>query len=259
MFSSVVAPIRYAIVVRMALVCLCCMLGCVACGTANWRAPLESSSRETPSTTVGKASFDAARKTYRVQAGDTLYGIAWRSQQTLQQLARLNNLSPPYLIRVGQVVRLHPAQPATQQQVSSSPARAPTKPRPKPSIRSSLDWAWPVTGKLLSTFKAGDAVRKGVKIAAKLGTPVRATEAGRVVYSGSGLIGYGRLIIIKHNADFLSAYGHNRTLLVKTGQTIKKGQKIAELGTTNAGKSLLHFEIRHKGKPIDPLRLLPSR
>lgn len=100
-------------------------------------------------------------------------------------------------------------------------------------------------------------MRKGIKIAGRSGDEIRSAEAGKVVYSGSGLIGYGRLIIVKHNDNYLSAYGHNRAILVKEGDQVTKGQKIAEMGTANNGDPLLHFEIRRDGRPVDPLRLLP--
>ena len=102
-------------------------------------------------------------------------------------------------------------------------------------------------------------MRNGIKIAGRSGDPIVAAESGKVVYSGSGLIGYGRLIIIKHNDNYLSAYGHNRTILVDEGDQVTKGQKIAEMGTANSGESLLHFEIRRDGKPVDPQRLLKRR
>ena len=102
-------------------------------------------------------------------------------------------------------------------------------------------------------------MHKGIKIAGRSGESVVATESGKVVYSGSGLIGYGRLIIIKHNDNYLSAYGHNRKILVKEGDQVTKGNKIAEMGTANSGDPMLHFEIRRNGKPVDPLRLLPRR
>jgi lipoprotein NlpD len=112
---------------------------------------------------------------------------------------------------------------------------------------------------LISGFKAGDPLRKGIKIGGRSGDTIQAAEGGKVVYSGSGLIGYGQLIIVKHNENYLSAYGHNSRLLVKEGDQVTKGQKIAVMGTANTGDPLLHFEIRRDGKPVDPLRLLPRR
>ncbi len=119
-----------------------------------------------------------------------------------------------------------------------------------------LKWAWPTKGKVLAPFSEGG--NKGVDLGGKVGQPVLASEDGKVVYSGSGLRGYGKLIIIKHNKTYLSAYAHNSKLLVKEGQTVSKGQKIAEMGDTDADRVKLHFEIRRLGKPVDPTKLLPS-
>ena len=120
-----------------------------------------------------------------------------------------------------------------------------------------IDWSWPVEGKVVATFV--DPGNKGVDIAAGLGDPVHASAPGRVVYSGSGLRGYGKLIIIKHNPTYLSAYAHNSQILVKEGQNVAKGQKIGEVGATDADSPKLHFEIRRLGKPVDPLKFLPER
>ena len=121
-----------------------------------------------------------------------------------------------------------------------------------------IDWVWPTAGKLIAGF-SDTASLKGIDIAGKAGQPVVASAAGKVVYSGSGLRGYGKLIIVKHNTTYLSAYAHNREILVKEGQQVTKGQKIAEMGSTDADGVQLHFEIRKQGKPIDPARLLPAR
>jgi lipoprotein NlpD len=229
------------------------LLCCTACGTANWQAPLETrTSRDTPSS-------EAA--TYQVQSGDTLFSIAWRHQLDYQHLAQLNGIVSPYLIRPGQTLSLQRAiadgaVPAPR--LVAPPSGVTTRPATQP-IRTAIRWAWPVQGKLASSFKAGSSLRKGIKLAVPAGTPVRASAAGRVVYSGNGLIGYGQLVIIKHDADYLSAYGHNRKLTVKTGQRVSQGALIAESGRMQAGQSRLHFEIRRRGKPIDPLRVLPSR
>jgi len=120
-----------------------------------------------------------------------------------------------------------------------------------------LTWAWPAAGPIVAPFD--DAKTKGVSIGGKAGDPVYAAADGRVVYAGSGLRGYGNLVIVKHNANYLTAYAHNQTLLVKEDQIVKRGQKIAEMGQTDTDKVQLHFEIRKQGKPIDPARLLPAR
>jgi len=220
--------------------------------------------------------------TYKVRRGDTLYAIAWHSNNDYREVARWNGIRSPYTIYPGQVLRLRPP-PAPPRKKTRAPSReqnkaavprAPsrtasqppkpqaTRPAPRKESASSnrqLRWAWPANGPLKSRYKANDPLRKGIKLGGQPGEPVRAAEGGKVMYSGSGLIGYGRLIIIKHNDKYLSAYGHNRKLLVEQGQQVTKGQKIAELGTSNDGKPLLHFEIRRRGKPVDPLALLPRR
>jgi lipoprotein NlpD len=142
-----------------------------------------------------------------------------------------------------------------------SPAPAAPEPAsPQPSTEDGQDtvaWMWPATGKVLAGFS--EATNKGVDIVGKIGDPVFASASGRVVYSGVGLRGYGKLIIIKHNQTYLSAYAHNSNLLVKEGQNVARGQKIAEIGSTDSSQAKLHFEIRRLGKPIDPLKLLPDR
>ncbi|HWS25047.1 MAG TPA: peptidoglycan DD-metalloendopeptidase family protein [Xanthomonadales bacterium] len=124
---------------------------------------------------------------------------------------------------------------------------------------SAAGWIWPTPGKVVVTYASGDPMRQGIDIAGELGQPVRAARDGEVVYSGAGLIGYGELVIIKHSPELLSAYGHNRVRLVKEGDKIKSGQKIAEMGKNAANRVLLHFEVRKSGKPVDPLPLLPAR
>jgi lipoprotein NlpD len=144
-----------------------------------------------------------------------------------------------------------------------APATAAKPPAPAtPVVRGDgpderIDWAWPASGKLIDGFN--EARNKGLDIAGNPGDPVLAAADGKVVYSGSGLRGYGNLIIIKHNNTYLSAYAHNRTLLIKEGQEVKRGQRIAELGQTDAASPRVHFEIRRQGKPVDPAGFLPAR
>ena len=137
------------------------------------------------------------------------------------------------------------------------PPPTPSQAVPAPEDDDKVDWGWPVPGKLIAGFS--EATNKGIDIAGKQGDPVFASAGGRVVYSGQGLRGYGKLIIIKHNNTFLSAYAHNKEILVKEGQTVVKGQKIAEVGNTDADQTKLHFEIRRLGKPVDPAKFLPAR
>lgn len=135
-------------------------------------------------------------------------------------------------------------------------AAASTRP-PAPAVGSGGDWAWPADGQIIARYGQGDS--KGLDIAGPAGAPIRAAASGRVVYQGSGLRGYGQLIIVKHNDDFLSAYAHNDRVYVKEGDVVKRGQKIADMGSSGTDRVKLHFEIRHRGVPVDPLRYLPRR
>jgi len=144
---------------------------------------------------------------------------------------------------------------------------APVKPvaPPKPSEAVAINgaggpsWRWPGKGPLIGSFVAGDQTRQGIDIGGTAGDPVLAAADGEVVYSGNGLLGYGELIIVKHNASFLSAYGHNRKRLVQEGEKIKGGQQIAEMGSSASARDELHFEIRKNGKPVNPIDYLPAR
>ena len=146
-------------------------------------------------------------------------------------------------------------QTAVKPAISTGPASGAVM----PVTRSASGWAWPANGALISRFSSNGSLNKGIDIAGELGQPVLAASDGTVVYAGSGLRGYGELVIIKHSDVFVSAYGHNRKLLVREGQKVKTGQVIAEMGSTGADRVKLHFEIRRQGKPVDPLQYLPSR
>src|SRR5690606_29496112 len=135
----------------------------------------------------------------------------------------------------------------------------PPQPTTPPPVTSNVAWRWPTEGQVASRFAAGDPTRQGIDIVGRSGQPVRAAADGVVVYSGSGLVGYGELVIVKHDEQWLSAYGHNRTRLVNEGARVKAGQQIAEMGSTGAARDMLHFEIRYNGKPVDPLQYLPRR
>lgn len=228
---------------------------------------------------------------YVVQQGDTLYSIAFRQQLDFHDLAEWNGIQPPYTIYPGEKLRLTPpsafSQPASRQVArnsSASPAPAPSSSRgashehharqassPSQATRHKapsrheqahssgpIHWQWPAAGKVVRQF-APRQNSKGIDIAGKLGEPIRAAAAGRVVYSGDGLKGYGKLIIIKHGESYLSAYGHNRVLKVHEGDEVKKGQVIARMGLGPERRPLLHFEIRLRGKPVNPVSLLPSQ
>ena len=252
---------------RQAALCALLALGAVACsstvvresGSASGAGPVKVS-RAKPGASVV------------VRRGDNLYRIATDNGITLRDLAAWNGIPAPYTIHPGQRLRLYPSSGASQATASRPPAAssgsrpasgtattpAPSTPSAAP-VDSGLSWRWPADGELVSRFTNGDPTRQGVDIAGRSGAPVRSAGDGVVVYSGAGLVGYGELIIIKHNDQWLSAYGHNRNRLVAEGAVVKSGQQIAEMGRSGAARDMLHFEIRHNGKPVDPLLYLPRR
>lgn len=200
---------------------------------------------------------------HEVRKGETLYSIAWSYGLDYRQVARWNGIGAPYRIFPGQTLRLRPstvrsaAAPAPRPAPPKAANPAPTKPRPQPSNRT-VSWAWPTEGRLLRTFSASQG-KKGIDIAGRPGQPIRAAADGEVVYSGDGLLRYGKLIIIKHDAVYFSAYAHNRTLLVREGERVRKGQRIAEMGSTGTTRTMLHFEVRRNGESVDPLKYLPRQ
>lgn len=210
---------------------------------------------------------------HKIEAGETLYSIGWRYGYDYKTIAKWNNIPPPYIISRGQIIRVAPPSSdgkgdrhvtKTQQAASnkeSSTAAVKNSEVTKPDVKVKGGWQWPTDGKVITTFSARSDVRKGIDISGKEGQKIIAASSGRVVYSGSGLVGYGQLIIIKHNQTYLSAYAHNKRLLVKEGDSVKAGQVIAEMGSsgTAASSPMLHFEIRRNGKPVNPLKFLPSR
>jgi lipoprotein NlpD len=228
---------------------------------------------------VGKVGY------YTVKPKDTLIGIGLETGQSHKDIARWNSLENPNRIEVGQILRVVPpvaesvavtkavtAGTATATPIaagsakpSSAPASAPatTAPSTAPvavaaaTPEDDIGWIWPSNGTVLAGFD--EAKNKGLDIGGVAGEPVLASADGKVVYAGAGLRGYGNLIILKHNNVFLTAYAHNQSLLVKEDQSVKKGQKIAEMGNTDADRVKLHFEVRRQGKPVDPAKYLPSR
>ncbi len=235
---------------------------------------------------------------YTVKPGDTMIRIGLDTGQNWRDVARWNGLENPNIIEVGQVLRViapgtadvtpgafiprpvtppstvvatslppastrtvAPAVPASAPAVAPAPAPAPVAVAPLPLASSAGDddiaWIWPTNGAVIAGFD--EAKNKGLDIAGKLGDPVLAAGDGRVVYAGAGLRGYGNLVILKHNNTYLTAYAHNQTLLVKEDQTVRKGQKIAEMGQSDSDRVKLHFEIRRQGKPVDPARYLSPR
>jgi len=222
--------------------------------------------RAKPANVVDRSGGDNNEPTppgyYRVKRGDTLARIALDNGQSPRDLAQWNNLSNPNLIEVGDLVLVKPpanskmtvkpiAKTASDLPKTDTPRSEDPKAEPakevvaEPGIRLS----WPAKGKVTDDFSEKT---KGIDIAGKLGEPVTAASEGKVVYAGNSLRGYGNLVIIKHDNTYLTAYAHNRTLLVKEGDTVKKGQKIAEMGDTDATSVKLHFELRVNGKPVNP-------
>ncbi|MEO1765831.1 peptidoglycan DD-metalloendopeptidase family protein [Thiobacter aerophilum] len=298
------------------------------CGTTPHRAPvidrLPAESARSPQNTAKPATKVAPREpdwrpaTYTVKKGDTLYSLALEFGLDYRELAEWNGIGEPYLIRVGQVLRLTPPggegvqplkapavaeakplpaaeavlktepkairEPYSEQALARLEKSAPPKPEsastanalgrsppekpaadkplaaenqaPEEDDPDRVEWVWPATGKLLASF--GEGGSKGVDIAGNLGQPVLAAAAGKVVHTGTTLRGYGKLIIIKHNKSYFSVYAHNSQILVKEGQNVVRGQKIAEMGDSDADRVKLHFEIRRLGKPVDPLKYLPN-
>ena len=220
---------------------------------------------------------------YVVQRGDTLYSVAFRLGMDYRTLAAINGIDAPYVIQVSQRLKTVPSEqasvpvPAAPEKTAqaSTPATPATtaKAAPAPSTRSSEStvsapaakvtnapvsaWVWPAEGEVSRRFS--DERHKGIDIPGERGAPVMATAAGVVVYSGTGVTGYGALLIVKHNDTYLSAYGHNDALLVAEGAQVKSGQVIARMGSTSADSVKLHFEIRRNGRPVNPTALLPAR
>jgi len=206
---------------------------------------------------------------YRVQRGDTLSQIAQRNGTTVRDLARWNQISNPNLLEVDQVLRVMPpsgqAAPATRTananaaspKATVAPPASASRPEVARNPASPLALVWPTSGQVLHRF--GQDGNKGIDIPGQAGQPVFAAAAGKVVYAGNSLRGYGNLLIIKHNADYLTAYAHNRALLVKEGQSVTQGEQIAEMGSTDTDRVMLHFEVRYEGKTINPMSSLPPR
>lgn len=203
---------------------------------------------------------------YTVQRGDTLMRIGLDNGQAWRDIARWNNLSNPDVIEVGQVLRVAPPGSAVEAQgvivrpVTASGDQSPMATGSSKSavaIDDGLGFIWPANGALIGGFD--ESKNKGLDIAGRSGDAVLASAEGHVVYAGAGLRGYGNLIILKHNNTFLTAYAHNQRLLVKEDQKVRKGEKIAEMGSTDTDRVKLHFEVRRQGKPVDPTRYLPSR
>ena len=197
--------------------------------------------------------------THIVRKGETLYSIAFRYGKSPAELSRWNRLGDGSLIHPGQVLRLKPPPGRSTAGNTRTTPRPAAKPLPKIPAQPSPKWVWPTNGRINVKFGANPGPGTGVLIDGKAGQAIVAAASGHVVYAGSGLIGYGQLIILKHNDTYLSAYGYTASLLVREGQDVKQGQRIATMGEGPERKPRLHFEIRRNGKPVNPRQYLPAR
>lgn len=261
------------------------LLGLVLASCAAQRAPV---------VTVDQSpTVQPSQRVHLVVRGDTLYAIAWRYETTVDKLAQLNRLAPPYLLHVGNRLVVDPpvpaeaaagkataasgvvvmavpqpqldTQPGPRPVVAGAPVQLPAaaaapqtgSPAPGPSA-SSWVWQWPATGDVTREYDSNGQF-KGINIQSRPGTPIQAAASGEVVYAGDGLRGYGQLIIVKHSEVYLSAYAYNRVMAVHEGDRVTAGQRLGEVGGDAANPGRLYFEIRKQGEPIDPTRLLPSQ
>ena len=277
----------------LALLSACVLAGCA---NKNRPAPVEDRSpnaAKAPAKMIAGVDNVGKPGYYSVKSGDTLIRIGMDNGQSWRDIARWNNIENPNLIETGQILRVTPPEetgvvvrPVSSTNVVTSPAPANTASAPAPASNSAsvrppasaanppnastptnnlantdsaedtVSFQWPTRGNVLAGFD--EVKNKGIDIAGKAGDPVLAAADGKVVYAGSGLRGYGNLVILKHNNTYLTAYAHNQSLLVKEDQAIKRGQKIAEMGNSDADQVKLHFEIRRQGKPVDPAKYLPA-
>lgn len=243
---------------------LICMLMLSACGSSTAPVINKSPYRKIPAVIV-------------VAAGDSIYPIAWAYGLDFLDIAKWNNIKPPYDLKTGQRLVLKPnaKTPDSKTTVATASRPVASKPLPvtakpaseapvvtkqptviaAPSLTAPDAWRWPAKGNLVSRYSKANGIN-GIRIGGKAGSPVRSTAAGNVVYVGGGLRGYGHLVIVKHSEQYLSAYAHNRKILVQEGQQVKAGQQIAEMGNSGTDRTMLHFEIRVNGKPEDPLKFL---
>jgi len=269
--SQIRYPIGFGQTVLIALVAL----GLTACSTPPRTKPATITDRSTPVASA-PTQEPVPPGFYRVKRGDTLIRIALDNGQSYRDIAAWNNITDPNLIEVDQVLRVKP--PPSTARVVTKPIE-PIKPadskastdkkvaakkveekevasaEPKAdAVDPPIKLSWPAKGKVVDEFN--EAKNKGIDIAGKMGEPIQAAADGKVVYAGNSLRGYGNLVIIKHDNTYLTAYAHNRTLVVKEGENVRKGQRIAEMGDSDANMVKLHFEVRMNGKPVNPMQYL---
>jgi len=212
---------------------------------------------------------------YQIKPGDTLYSIAWEFGLDYRELARWNHIAAPHKIVTGSQLALSAPTTSNQRNTQTkhyaktggSPPQRVTTTATKKKYRSTttanrstkVRWHWPTTGNLIATFSPKLGHNRGLNIAGKLNQPIKAAASGVVVYAGEGLKSYGKMIIVKHSEQYLSAYANNNAMNVREGQRVNSGETIARMGRRNDGKTMLHFEIRRNGKPVDPQKYLPKR
>jgi Membrane proteins related to metalloendopeptidases len=198
---------------------------------------------------------------YTVKRGDTLSRISRMTGTSVSELARLNGIKPPYTIEIGQKIKTGGAGKSSSRSSGKTAKVTPSSAVPQSSWPpvGQRCWRWPTSGKVVLPYSTADGGNKGIDIAGSRGQAVYAAGAGKVVYVGNQLRGYGNLIMIKHNEDYITAYAHNETLLVNNGQSVKIGQKIATMGSSDADSVKLHFQIRYRATAIDPIRYLPPQ
>ena len=270
--------------IRKIVVVAFCLTLIVSCSGRSNPAPVVSLN-----TTIAKQNnlTEIEGETYQVQKGDTLFAVAFYSGNDYRDIAKFNNIRAPYNIFPGQTLILSPDNKnndsenkgvSENSKVATKVVVDPSKPqaygkselkvirkKSKNKIERSnktderVDWIWPASGKSTSAVVGSDGTNRGVDIKGDLHSPIFAAASGKVVYAGSALKGYGNLVIIKHDNDLLSAYAHNDMILVGEQSYVKQGQKIASMGRTGSSEVMLHFEIRRKGKSLDPLRFLPKK
>ena len=258
-----------------------------ACTTRHAPAPISeiSGKRYYSEYTKGKLTGDK----YKVKQGETLYAIAWRAGIDFRQLARANKISKPYQIFPGQIITLQTSGQTQVNQSSRNQTRKETIPHTKNQKKSIANknsgeygktqqdqkhkkevnkdpfpskvrkWRYPNSGNIIAGYSSKENGNNGLDFGGKAGDPIYAAADGKVVYAGSALRGYGNLIIVKHNNDYLSAYAHNQSLLVKEQDWVKAGQRIATMGKSGTERVKLHFEIRHRGRSVNPAKYLPRR
>jgi lipoprotein NlpD len=222
------------------------LTGCA--GALQWNAPQDA------------PAVEPAPASYVVKSGDTLYSISWRYGLDYHDVSSWNHLGSDYRIHPGdRLVLAAPANALHKSARGTATARSAMIVSGAAPSSGPVLWAWPVQGEVVRQFHAGNSLAKGMDITAPLGTEIRAASGGKVVYAGSGIVGYGKLVIIKNSETFLSAYADNDQILVKEGDAVRIGDRIATMGLGRDNRPVLHFEIRYDGNPVDPLSYLPKK